>query len=66
MVQDLPAGAPDVFVTLNPIVQPDDATVLRHLSLAHPVYSFAAYRAQKRLPEIQVRLVSRLGLGCGP
>ena len=54
-LQTLPEGAPDVFVTLNPIEEPDKKKVYRQLKLEHPVFSFQSYRAQQRLPDIQVR-----------
>ena len=53
-LQSLPEGAPDVFVTLNPIEEPDKKKVYRQLKLAHPVFSFDSYHAQQRLPDIQV------------
>ena len=53
-LQSLPDGAPDVFVTLNPIVAPAPGSVTRRLTLSHPMFSFEAYRAQQRVPSIQV------------
>ena len=53
-LQSLPERAPDTFVTLNPIVEPEEKKIYRRLSLAHPVFSFDSYRAQQRLPGIQV------------
>lgn len=55
-LQTLPEAAPDIFVTLNPITEPQEKKVYRRLTLAHPIFSFASYKAQQRLPEIQVRL----------
>jgi cyclopropane-fatty-acyl-phospholipid synthase len=52
-LQNLPADAPDLFVTLNPIHAPNPDTVYRRLSLAHPVFSKASTAAQQRLPSIQ-------------
>lgn len=40
--QNLPAGTPQMFVTLNPLHTPKPESVIRRLSLAHPVYSFEA------------------------
>lgn len=54
-LQRLPAGAPDTLVTLNPPWPPAPDLTIRHLRLAHPVFSFAAYEAQQRLPSIQAR-----------
>ena len=53
-LQTLPKGAPDVFVTLNPIEEPEKKKVYRQLKLEHPVFSFDSYHAQQRLPDIQV------------
>jgi predicted NAD/FAD-binding protein len=53
-LQRLPAGAPDTFVTLNPPQPPAADKTVRHLRLAHPVYSFASYEAQRKLPTVQV------------
>ena len=36
--QELPSGAPDMFVTLNPLHPPAADKVIRRLSLAHPVF----------------------------
>lgn len=52
-LQNLPADAPDLFVTLNPIHEPTPSSVIRRLSLDHPVFSQASVAAQHRLPEIQ-------------
>jgi predicted NAD/FAD-binding protein/cyclopropane fatty-acyl-phospholipid synthase-like methyltransferase len=53
LLQNLPAGTPDVFVTLNPPSPPDAAKTLRHLQLAHPIFDAAALRAQQRVPALQ-------------
>ena len=53
-VQSLPAGAPDIFVTLNPATPPAPEQVLRRLTLSHPLVSQASTRAQQCLPEVQV------------
>ena len=52
-LQALPDQAPDTFVTLNPPRPPAPLNTLRHLRLAHPVFSFASYAAQQALPSIQ-------------
>ena len=52
-LQALPPGAPDLFVTLNPPSPPAAGTVFRHLTLAHPVFSFEASAAQAALPSVQ-------------
>ena len=48
LLQNLPEGAPDVFVTLNPRAPPDAAKTLRTLSLAHPLFNQKALEAQVR------------------
>ena len=53
-LQDLPAGAPDTFVTLNPPRPPAPDRLIRRLALAHPALSSAAAEAQATLPGIQV------------
>lgn len=40
-LQELPPGAPNLFVTLNPITPPAPDTVIRRLKLAHPVFRWA-------------------------
>ncbi|PSC74866.1 cyclopropane-fatty-acyl-phospholipid synthase [Micractinium conductrix] len=52
-LQPLPPGAPNLFVTLNPIHPPAEDKVHRRLSLAHPVFSFASDKAQRALPAAQ-------------
>ncbi|GAX82389.1 hypothetical protein CEUSTIGMA_g9817.t1 [Chlamydomonas eustigma] len=52
-LQELPAGASDLFVTLNPLHPPAADKVIRRLSLAHPVFSFSSVSAQGRLAELQ-------------
>lgn len=51
-LQHLPAEAPQIFVTLNPVREPDPSKTYRKLTLAHPVFSFASVKAQQRLPEV--------------
>mmetsp|Transcript_25180 Transcript_25180/g.35111 ORF Transcript_25180/g.35111 Transcript_25180/m.35111 type:complete len:947 (-) Transcript_25180:384-3224(-) len=41
------------FCTLNPSFKPKEETVIRHLTLAHPLLTKAAVMAQKRVPSIQ-------------
>ncbi|KAG2492394.1 hypothetical protein HYH03_009340 [Edaphochlamys debaryana] len=54
-LQELPPGAPNLFVTLNALHPPAPEHVIRRLSLAHPVFSRASYEAQARLPSLQGR-----------
>jgi predicted NAD/FAD-binding protein len=60
-LQRLPPGAPETFVTLNPPRPPAAERTIRHMQLAHPVFSFAAYEAQQRLPSIQAHSPSPAG-----
>lgn len=53
LLQNLPPEAPDMFVTLNPIHEPAPETVIRRMSLDHPVFSEGSVAAQHRLPSIQ-------------
>ncbi len=52
-LQRLPAGAPDLFVTLNPPRAPAPQHVKRKLTLAHPVFSFKSWEAQSRVAALQ-------------
>ena len=61
-MQDLPPGAPDTFVTLNPPRQPAREKLIRRLALAHPALSSAAAEAQRALPSIQVGVAPHLKL----
>ncbi|WP_144905303.1 NAD(P)/FAD-dependent oxidoreductase [Novosphingobium taihuense] len=45
----------DLFVTLNPLVEPDPALVYRRESYDHPVFDVAAGAAQKQLWSLQGR-----------
>lgn len=54
-LQPLPAGAPNLFVTLNPISPPAKDKTFRRLTLSHPVFSFASDAAQRALPAAQAR-----------
>ena len=49
LLQNLPEGAPQVFVTLNPPTPPDPAKTLRKLNLAHPLLNMAV-RATRSTP----------------
>jgi predicted NAD/FAD-binding protein len=51
-LQKLRTPAP-IFVSLNPIREPDPARVLRHFSYDHPSFDAVALAAQTALPEIQ-------------
>ncbi len=51
-LQPLPWRQP-VVVSLNPLRQPDPATVIGRYDYAHPVFDDRAVRAQARLAEIQ-------------
>ena len=53
-LQPLPWQQP-VIVSLNPLREPDPASVQGEFDYAHPVFDLAAIEAQKRLPEIQGR-----------
>ena len=51
-LQPLPFEQP-LFLTLNPIAEPDRATVIQEFSFAHPIFDHAAIAAQQRLASIQ-------------
>jgi len=51
-LQPLPVQTP-VIVSLNPISEPDPATVLGEFDYAHPVFDSAAIDAQRELADIQ-------------
>ena len=53
-LQPLPVQTP-LIVSLNPLREPDAATVLGTFDYAHPVFDRAAIEAQRRLPELQGR-----------
>ena len=59
-LQRLPADAQETFVTLNPPRPPAADKTVRHLWLAHPVYSFASYEAQQKLSSVQASTLLRL------
>jgi predicted NAD/FAD-binding protein len=52
LLQDLPRESP-LFVTLNPVREPDPAKVLRTEHFEHPLFDAAALRAQKQLWSLQ-------------
>lgn len=52
-LQSLPPDAPDLFVTLNPIHEPNPKMVLKRINLAHPVFSEGSVAAQSRLLSVQ-------------
>ncbi|GFR51020.1 hypothetical protein Agub_g13347 [Astrephomene gubernaculifera] len=52
-LQEQPPGAPNLFVTLNPLHPPAPEHVIRRLPLAHPVFSAASEAAQGKLPSLQ-------------
>jgi predicted NAD/FAD-binding protein/cyclopropane fatty-acyl-phospholipid synthase-like methyltransferase len=52
-LQRLGESAPDLFCTLNPIHPPKPESVVRRLTLSHPIFSMASARAQERLPSLQ-------------
>lgn len=54
LLQNLPPGTPDMFVTLNPPHPPAAVAVLRRLTLAHPVFGPDMVAAQAALPSVQV------------
>lgn len=51
-LQPLPVTTP-VIVSLNPITEPDPATVLARFDYAHPVFDGPAIAAQRALPSVQ-------------
>ncbi len=53
-LQPLPWTQP-VIVSLNPLHEPREGTVLRRIAYAHPVFDNAAIAAQGRLAELQGR-----------
>lgn len=59
-------GPTDYFVSLNPLVEPDPASVIRELSYDHPMFDTAAVEAQRGLSSIQgVRGLWYCGAWCG-
>jgi Predicted NAD/FAD-binding protein len=51
-LQPVPFKQP-VIVSMNPLREPDPATVLREMAYSHPVFDAAAMAAQTRVPELQ-------------
>lgn len=51
-LQPLPVSTP-LFVSLNPLEEPDTAKVLAEFDYSHPIFDPAAMRAQKELWKIQ-------------
>jgi uncharacterized protein len=52
LLQPLPVKTP-IFVTLNPIIQPDPKQVFREIHYSHPVFDVPAVQAQQALAELQ-------------
>lgn len=68
LLQNLPEGCRDVFVTLNPPTPPEASTVLKKLSLAHPLLNMPALAAQGRLSTGELQGADRVwfaGAWCG-
>ncbi len=53
-LQPVPFQQP-VIVSMNPLREPEPASVLREMTYAHPVFDAAALAAQARVPELQGR-----------
>ena len=53
-LQPVPFQQP-VIVSMNPLREPEPASVLREMTYAHPVFDAAAMAAQSRVPELQGR-----------
>jgi predicted NAD/FAD-binding protein len=53
-LQPLPVSRP-VFVSLNPLVEPDPAQVIARIAYEHPVFDQGATRAQHKLAQLQGR-----------
>lgn len=65
LLQPVPWQQP-VVVSLNPVREPDPATVIQEIAYDHPVFDQAAIDAQARLPAIQgTRRVWYAGAWCG-
>ena len=64
-LQPLPTQRP-IVVSLNPLREPAEHTVLREISYAHPIFDQAAIDAQQRVPELQGQRHSYFcGAWCG-
>jgi cyclopropane-fatty-acyl-phospholipid synthase len=48
-LQRLPEGSGDIFVTLNPPMEPAPDKTIRKLKLSHPVFSFASLATQEKV-----------------
>lgn len=53
-LQPLPFRTP-VFVSLNPLLEPQPSTVIAEFEYAHPIFDAGAAAAQRRLPDVQGR-----------
>jgi predicted NAD/FAD-binding protein len=53
-LQPLPFRTP-VFVSLNPLVEPDPQTVIAEFEYSHPIFDARMIEAQQRLPDVQGR-----------
>ncbi len=53
-LQPLPFRTP-VFVSLNPLAEPEPSRVIAEFAYAHPIFDAAAAAAQRRLPDVQGR-----------
>ena len=53
-LQPLPFRSP-VFVSLNPLVEPDPGRVIAQFDYAHPIFDARTIAAQRRLPDVQGR-----------
>ena len=53
LLQNLPQGTPDLFVTLNPPTPPSKESTQYHVTLAHPLFNKEAIDAQKTIEGLQ-------------
>ena len=53
-LQPLPFTTP-VFISLNPLREPDAGSLIREIAYAHPIFDLGASRAQVRLRSLQGR-----------
>lgn len=53
-LQPLPFRTP-VFISLNPLSEPEPSKLIREITYAHPIFDLAAGRAQRRLRDLQGR-----------
>jgi predicted NAD/FAD-binding protein len=53
-LQPLPFRSP-VFVSLNPLLEPEPAKVIAEFAYSHPIFDARTVAAQKRLPQVQGR-----------